>query len=228
MTAGRRCSDREFDGHVKRTANRPLATGRISSKEAVILALVLGLMAFLLVLFTNVLTILMSVVALLLACSYPLMKRYTYLPQLVLGAAFAWAIPMAFTATQQQIPTVAWLLYMATLLWTMAYDTLYAMVDRDDDLKVGIKSSAILFGEADLLIVGMLELLALLALWFVGQQLDFSIWYQLSLGVAAILWSLQLWQCQDRERDQCFSAFLNNHWVGAAIFCGIFLHYSIA
>lgn len=220
-------ADRNLDGHVERTQARPLATGRIRSREALALAAVIGLLCFALVLLTNLYTIALSVVALFLACLYPFMKRYTYFPQFVLGAAFAWSIPMAFAATQEQIPAYSWLIYLATLLWTMAYDTLYAMVDRDDDLKVGIRSTAILFGDADLLMIGLLEALTLLALLFLGTQLDMSHWYYLGLLVACLLWSWQHWQTRHRDRDACFRAFLHNHWVGAAIFVGIFLHYTL-
>lgn len=220
-------ADRNFDGHVSRTANRPLATGRISSKEALTLGAVIGLMAFVLVLFTNRFTILLSVGGLLLACCYPFMKRYTYFPQVVLGAAFAWAIPMAFAAAAESVPTYAWLIYIATLLWTMAYDTLYAMADREDDLKVGIKSTAILFGEADLLMIALLETFALLALIFLGNQLGFSGWYYLGLIAAVALWGWQLWQARHRDPQTCFKCFLHNHWVGAVIFTGIFLHYNL-
>ncbi len=221
-------ADRNLDGHVKRTANRPLATGRISSKEALTVAALIGVLAFLLVLLTNRFTILLSVGGLALACTYPYMKRHTYLPQVVLGAAFAWAIPMAFGAVGEKVPGFAWLIYLATVVWTMAYDTLYAMVDRDDDLKVGIKSTAILFGELDLLMVGVLEATALVALILLGLQLEFSLWYYLGLTGAVLLWSWQLWQARDRSREACLRAFLHNHWVGAAVFAGIFLHYSLA
>ena len=220
-------ADRNFDGHVARTANRPLATGRISSREALILAAVIALLAFGLVLMTNLFTILLSVGGLLLAFCYPFMKRYTYFPQAFLGAAFAWAIPMAFGAASESVPTYAWLIYIATLLWTMAYDTLYAMADREDDLKVGIKSTAVLFGEADLLMIGLLEAFALLALIMLGGKLDFSLWYYLGLAVATGLWGWQLWQARTREPETCFKCFLHNHWVGAAIFAGIFLHYNL-
>lgn len=220
-------ADRNFDGQVQRTANRPLATGRISGKEALAVAAVIGLLAFVLVLFTNTFTIALSVGGLVLACTYPYMKRHTYLPQAVLGAAFAWAIPMAFGAVSETVPLHAWLIYLATVSWTMAYDTLYAMVDRDDDLQAGIKSTAILFGEADLMMVGILNGLALLALILLGNKLDFSFWYYAGLVLAVALWAWQLWQCRSRERDACFSAFLHNHWVGAAVFAGIFLHYSL-
>lgn len=221
-------ADRDFDGHVSRTANRPLATGRVSGKEALTLAALIGILAFVLVLFTNTFTILLSVGGLLLACAYPYMKRHTYLPQLVLGAAFAWAVPMAFGAVGETVPEHAWLIYLATLSWTMAYDTLYAMVDREDDLKVGIKSTAILFGDMDLVMVGVLDATALLALALLGSRLEFSSWYYAGLGAALLLWAWQLWQSRQRERDACFKAFLHNHWVGAVIFAGIFLHYSLS
>lgn len=220
-------ADRDFDGQVQRTANRPLATGRISGKEALLAAALTGLLCLVLVLFTNTFTILLSVGGLLLACTYPYMKRHTYLPQMVLGAAFAWSIPMAFAAVSEDVPLIAWIIYLATLCWTMAYDTLYAMVDRDDDLKAGIKSTAILFGDADLMMVGLLDAMALLALVLLGNKLDLSFWYFLGLGVAVLLWSWQLWQCRSRERDACFKAFLHNHWAGAAIFAGLFLHYTL-
>ena len=221
-------ADRDFDSHVSRTANRPLATGRVSGKEALTLAALIGILAFVLVLFTNTFTILLSVGGLLLACAYPYMKRHTYLPQLVLGAAFAWAVPMAFGAVGETVPEHAWLIYLATLSWTMAYDTLYAMVDREDDLKVGIKSTAILFGDMDLVMVGVLDATALLALALLGSRLEFSGWYDAGLGAALLLWAWQLWQSRQRERDACFKAFLHNHWVGAVIFAGIFLHYSLS
>lgn len=220
-------ADRDFDGHVTRTANRPLATGRISGKEALAIALIIAILAFGLVLLTNTFTIMLSVGGLLLACTYPYMKRHTYLPQLVLGAAFAWAVPMAFGAVSETVPEHAWLIYLATVAWTMAYDTLYAMVDREDDLKVGIKSTAILFGDMDLAMVGVLNGTALLALALLGSRLEFSVWYYAGLLAAMTLWGWQLWQSRQRDRDACFKAFLHNHWVGAVIFAGIFLHYSL-
>jgi len=221
-------ADRNLDGHVNRTANRPLATGRISGREALVIAALIALLAFGLVLMTNTFTILLSVGGLLLACTYPYMKRHTYLPQLVLGAAFAWAIPMAFGAVGANVPEHAWLIYLATVAWTMAYDTLYAMVDREDDLKVGIKSTAILFGDMDLVMVGVLDGTALLALWLLGDRLEFSIWYYAGLLAAALLWSWQLWQCRSRDQATCLKAFQHNHWVGAAVFAGVFLHYSLS
>lgn len=218
-------ADRDFDGHVKRTAQRPLATGRISSKEALILFAALMLVAFALVLLTNPLTIMMSFGGLFLAALYPFMKRHTHLPQVVLGAAFGWSIPMAFTAVQNDIPTVAWLIYLAKLMWTIAYDTMYAMVDRDDDLNIGVKSTAILFGDLDKAIIGALQVFTLVILVLVGLQLSLSPVYYLGLAVATGLFIYQQYLIRNRERDPCFKAFLNNHYAGLVIFIGIFLHY---
>jgi 4-hydroxybenzoate polyprenyltransferase len=218
-------ADRDFDGHVRRTQNRPLAQKRIKPVEALALAALIGLLCLGLVALTNWQTVALAVVALLLLCTYPFMKRYTYFPQVVLGAAFSWSIPMAFTAVTGSVPAYAWLLYLANLLWTVAYDTLYAMVDREDDLKIGVRSTAILFGEADLLMVGVLEGLAALALIMLGRQLELGFWYYAGIGVAGMLWAWQHWCTRTRDTDACFKAFLHNHWVGAAIFLGIFLHF---
>ncbi len=221
-------ADRDFDGHVSRTKNRPIPSGKVSVKEALILFLVLISCAFVLVLFTDQQTVLLSIGGVLLAACYPFMKRYTYLPQVVLGAAFAWAVPMAFSAQAGTITQQAWLIYAATLLWTVAYDTIYAMVDRDDDLKIGIKSTAILFGEADKLIIGVLQLLALLSMLMLGQQLHFGISYFLGLAAAAGLFGYQQLLIRERKPELCFKAFLNNHWVGSLIFAGLFLDYLLS
>ncbi len=218
-------ADRKIDGHVKRTANRPLPTGRVSPKEALALFAGLMLLAFVLVLFTNREAIILSVGGLLLASCYPFMKRYTYLPQVVLGAAFAWSIPMAFAAVSHTVPAYAWLIYIATLLWTVAYDTMYAMVDRDDDLKIGVKSTAILFGDADRLAIGLLQITTLLSLILLGVQRDMSFIFYAGLIVAAGLFIYQQRLIQHRSREGCFRAFLNNHYAGLAIFIGVFLHY---
>lgn len=218
-------ADRKIDGHVKRTAARPLATGKISSKEALALFAFLMISAFILVLFTNTMTIAMSFGGLFLASLYPFMKRHTHLPQVVLGAAFGWAIPMAFTAVSEDVPTIAWLIYIAKILWTIAYDTMYAMVDRDDDLKIGVKSTAILFGDLDKLIIGILQILTLSILIIVGLQLSLSLPYYMGVIVAAGLFSYQQWLIRNREREPCFKAFLNNHYAGMAIFVGILIHY---
>ncbi|MCW8886649.1 MAG: 4-hydroxybenzoate octaprenyltransferase [Motiliproteus sp.] len=218
-------ADRNFDGHVKRTKNRPLPAGRVSEKEALALFAGLILVAFMLVLFTDKQTIMLSFGGLLLASSYPFMKRYTYLPQVVLGAAFAWAVPMAFSAQTGSISQQAWLIYAATLLWTVAYDTLYAMVDREDDLKVGIKSTAILFGEADKLIIASLQFLVILTLILMGVQLKLGIPYYLGVAAASGLFIYQQRIARHRDPDQCFKAFLNNHWVGSVVFAGLFIDY---
>ena len=221
-------ADRDLDGAINRTKNRPLATGRISPKEALAVAAVIGLLCFGLVLCINTTTVFWSFGALALACTYPYMKRHTFFPQAVLGAAFAWSIPMAFSATTESVPAIAWLIYGATVLWTIAYDTLYAMVDREDDIKIGIRSTAILFGDADLMIIAILEMMTALALCLLGDQLNFGAWYFSSLIVACLLWGWQLWQCRGRDSEHCFNAFLHNHWVGATIFAGIFLHYNLS
>lgn len=218
-------ADRKIDAHVKRTSQRPLATGRISSKEALTLFAVLMLLAFALVLFTNNMTIVMSLGGLFLASLYPFMKRHTHLPQVVLGAAFGWAIPMAFTAVNESIPTIAWLIYIAKILWTVAYDTMYAMVDRDDDVKIGVKSTAILFGDLDKVIIGILQFITLLILFLIGQQLQMSSAYFIGVSVAAALFCYQQILIKNRDRDLCFKAFLNNHYAGLAVFIGIFAHY---
>ena len=218
-------ADRKIDAHVKRTSQRPLATGRISSKEALTLFAVLMLVAFVLVLFTNTMTIMMSFGGLFLASLYPFMKRHTHLPQVVLGAAFGWAIPMAFTAVNESVPVIAWLIYIAKILWTVAYDTMYAMVDRDDDLKIGVKSTAILFGDLDKIIIGILQLITLLILLLVGIHLHLCSPYFIGLLVATALFCYQQILIKNRDRDLCFKAFLNNHYAGLAVFAGIFAHY---
>jgi len=218
-------ADRKVDGHVKRTTQRPIPSGRVSPREAVVVFSTMMLLAFVLVLFTNLPTILLSFGALALAAMYPFMKRYTHLPQVVLGAAFAWSVPMAFSAVTGSVPGYAWLIFAATLFWTTAYDTVYAMVDRDDDLKIGVKSTAILFGSADKLIVSALKVLTLGLMVWLGIMLQLSFWYFAGLIVAAGLFAWQQYIIRNRERDPCFRAFLNNNYVGLAIFIGIFLHY---
>jgi 4-hydroxybenzoate polyprenyltransferase len=170
-------------------------------------------------------TVYLSAVALLLASLYPFMKRYTQLPQVVLGAAFSWGMIMAFSEAQGEVPLVAWLLFFANLLWTVAYDTMYAMVDREDDLQIGIKSSAILFGQHDKRIIGFLQLMVLGLLWTVGDILAFGWPYQFSLVVAAAMFSYQQVLIINRDREACFNAFLHNHWVGLSIFIGIMIEY---
>jgi 4-hydroxybenzoate polyprenyltransferase len=220
-------ADRHIDGHVKRTLNRPLPSGRVREREAIYLFCGLMLVSFLLVLMTNGMTILMSFGGLALAFIYPFMKRYTHLPQLVLGAAFGWAIPMAFTATQEALPLTAWLLYLAKLLWTVAYDTQYAMVDRDDDLKIGVKSTAVLFGRHDRLIIALLQLATLVVMLWVGQIEQLGLWYWLGLAGAATLFVYQHWLIRARERMPCFRAFLNNHYAELLVLLGLVLEYAL-
>jgi 4-hydroxybenzoate polyprenyltransferase len=218
-------ADRHLDGSVKRTSGRPLVIGAVSEKEALILLGVLLTLAFILVLFTNPLTVALSLAALLLASTYPFMKRHTHLPQIVLGAAFSWGIPMAFAAQSGELPPALWLLYLGNLLWTVAYDTKYAMVDRDDDLQAGIKSTAILFGRHDRLIVACLQLLCLFLLYLAGRAFSLGSPYYLSLLLAGALFVYHQYLIRNRERDACFKAFLHNNWVGMVIFIGIALHY---
>ncbi|SDK40493.1 4-hydroxybenzoate octaprenyltransferase [Microbulbifer yueqingensis] len=221
-------ADRNIDGHVKRTAARPLATGSISPASAIKMFAGLSLLAFLLVLTTNRLTILLSLPAVALAFCYPFVKRYTHMPQVVLGAAFSMAIPMAFAAVRAEVPPEAWLLYTANLLWTVAYDTLYAMVDRDDDLKIGVKSTAVLFGDLDRPMIAALQALAVFALLLAGQRFELGGAYYGGLAAATALFAYQQWLARERERNACFRAFLNNNWVGASVFLGIFFHYLLA
>ena len=220
-------ADRKVDGHVKRTEQRPLVSGKISGKEALVFfALLMGI-SFLLVLCTNAPTIWLSFGGLALAASYPFMKRYTYYPQVVLGAAFSWGMPMAFTAETGSLPAAAWLLYIANLLWTVGYDTYYAMTDREDDLKIGVKSTAILFGDADRVIILTLQCLALGCLLLAGAHFELGVWFHLGLLVAAGCFVWEFWYTRDRDRQRCFKAFLHNHWAGLAIFVGIVLHYAL-
>ena len=220
-------ADRKVDGHVKRTEQRPLVSGRISSKEALVFFAILIALSFALVLCTNAATVGLSVGGVLLAATYPFMKRYTYYPQVVLGMAFSWGMPMAFSAEIGQVPAAAWLLWIANLLWTVGYDTYYAMTDRDDDLRIGVKSTAILFGDADRLIIVILQGLALACLLLAGARFGLGGWYYLGLAGAALCFAWQYWQTRERERMACFKAFLHNHWAGLLIFVGIVLDYGL-
>jgi len=215
-------ADRKVDRHVKRTKDRPLTSGRIDAWEAVALFLGLSLVAFLMVvLFTNPLTLYLSFGGVVLAFIYPFMKRYTHLPQLFLGAAFSWAIPMAWAAQANELTQLTWLLFTANVLWTVAYDTLYAMVDRDDDLKIGIKSTAILFGDADRAIIGFLQALVVIIMVMIGSQAELGVVYYLGVLAMACLFGYQQYLARFREREGCFKAFLNNNWAGFAVFTGL-------
>ena len=219
-------ADRDFDRHVRRTQDRPLAAGRVTPQEALVLFAVLCALAFGVVLLLDIFTILLSFVAVLLAALYPFMKRYTHLPQIVLGMAFGWSVPMAYAASSASLPRSAWLLFIATVLWTTVYDTMYAMVDRPDDLKIGIKSTAILFGESDKAIIGALQITMLSVMVLIGTQMELGLAYYLGLTVASGLAAYQQFLIKDREPAKCFKAFLNNNWFGAAIFLGIVAEYA--
>ncbi len=218
-------ADRHIDGRVRRTQERPLATGLVQPREAVAVFLLLSLAAFGLVLLLDWQTVALSTVAVALAALYPFMKRYTHLPQVVLGAAFGWAVPMAFSAVTGAVPLLAWLLFAATLIWALIYDTEYAMVDRDDDLKIGVKSTAILFGRHDRLIIGLLQLLMLGLLIAVGWLAGLGLFYYLALAGAAAMAARQQYLIRDRQPPGCFKAFLNNNGFGMLIFVGLVLDY---
>jgi len=211
-------ADRDFDPHVERTSERPLAARKISSREALSLCVLLCLAAFLLVLLTNRLTVYMSFGGLLLALIYPFMKRVTHLAQLFLGAAFSWGGLMAFTAQTGELPVYAWLLYIANFLWTVVYDTQYAMVDRADDMKIGLKSTAILFAEADRFAIGMMQLFFLVAMWLSAEPFGLGGWFHFGLFLAAWMFAYQQYLTWKRHPKDCFRAFLNNNKVGMVIF----------
>ncbi len=214
-------ADRHVDGHVARTARRPLPAGRVSPREALVLFVVLVALAFALALTLNRFALLLSLGGLGLAVIYPFMKRITHLPQLVLGLAFSWSIPMAYGAAAEQLTLTTGLLFLANGLWTVAYDTLYAMVDRDDDLKIGVKSTAILFGRHDRLLIGLLQAATLALLLWVGQVEQLGAPFYWALLAAGSLFVYQQWLIRQRQREACFAAFLNNNWVGLLVFAGI-------
>lgn len=218
-------ADRKFDGHVKRTSDRPLASGRLTPREALYtFALLMGV-AFLLVLCTDALTVALSFGAVGLAALYPFMKRHTHLPQVVLGAAYSWGILMTFTAVRGELSVIAVLLYAANLAWTIAYDTYYAMTDRDDDVKIGVKSTAILFGRFDRFIIAGLQALSLACLWGAGHLAGLGVLFHIGLGAAAGCFIWEYRSTVSRERLACFRAFLHNHWAGLAVFVGVVLDY---
>lgn len=218
-------ADRDFDRHVKRTRERPLTTGAVSEREALILFAALCLTAFALVLLMNRLTVLLSLVGVVLAATYPFMKRYTHLPQVHLGAAFGWAVPMAFAAQTAAVPAIAWWVFAATVIWATIYDTQYAMVDRDDDLKIGIRSTAILFGAYDRLIIGILQVVMTGLLVVIGWQANLgAVWY-VGVLIGAAFFGWQQWLIRHRERADCFRAFLNNNIYGGVIFLGLVLQF---
>ena len=216
-------ADRGFDAHVERTTTRPLATGELSEKSALILFAVLLVISFLLVLLLNWQTIALSLGGALVAIAYPFVKRISNLPQLVLGIAFSWGIPMAYTALTRTLPIEAWIIFLGNFFWIVAYDTQYAMVDREDDLRIGVKSTAILFGKFDRFIIALLQLAMLITMTFLGIRMGLSWHYYLGLSLAAGFAIYQQTLCFNQERERCFAAFLNNNWLGAMIFFGIVL-----
>jgi 4-hydroxybenzoate polyprenyltransferase len=220
-------ADRDFDAHVKRTMERPLAAGLVSVKEALWLAAALTLAAFFLVLALNRFAIGLSFVALALAASYPFTKRFLSVPQAYLGVTFGFGIPMAFAAVVNGLPAPCWWLLLANILWVLAYDTEYAMVDRDDDLRIGIKTSAITLGRYDVAAVMLCYAAMLVVLVFIGVQLAFGVYYYLGLGAAALLMLYHYALIRGRERDACFKAFLHNNWVGGVVFAGIAADYAL-
>ena len=218
-------ADRHIDGSVSRTRDRPLVSGKVSEKEALLVFAALSICAFGLVLLMNKLTIMMSIAGVLLAASYPFMKRYHFLPQVHLGAAFGWTVPMAFTAQANELTPVTWLLFFATVLWTTAYDTMYAMADREDDLKIGVKSTAILFGPLDRKIIGIIQAMLILNLILIGQRAELSGFYFTGVAVATVFAAWHQYLIKDRDPQKCFQAFLNNNWFGLSIFIGVVLDY---
>ena len=219
--------DRDLDPLVERTRTRPLAIGAVTVREALVIFFLLLTIAFGLVLLLNRQTVWLAVVGAGIAASYPLAKRFTNLPQVYLGVAFSWGIPMAFTAQDSPLMPLAWWLLGTNLLWTVAYDTMYAMADRPDDLKAGIKSSAIMFGRFELVINALLQAITLLSLALMGLYLGFGVIFYLGLGAAALTAVYQLYLCKDRDRQQCFKAFLNNIWFGGFVFAGLFFAYAL-
>ena len=218
-------ADRHFDPHVARTRERPLAAGRVAPAEALALFFVLCLVAFALVLTLNRLTVWLSLAGAFLAATYPFLKRYTHLPQFYLGMAFGWGIPMAFAAQTGAVPGIAWMLFAANVCWAVAYDTAYAMVDREDDLKVGVKSTAILFGRHDRAMIFVFHLATVALLALAGTRAGLGLGYHAGLTAALGLAIYQQYLMRGRDRDGCFRAFLNNNWFGAAVFAGLVIDY---
>lgn len=218
-------ADRKVDGKVARTKGRPIVSGKVSPKEALWVFAVLTVSAFLLVLFMNPLTIYLSIGGAALAISYPFMKRYHFLPQVHLGAAFGWSVPMAYAAQSNEIPPISWLLFLATVLWATAYDTMYAMADREDDIKIGMKSTAILFGEADWIIIGIIQIMLVVTLLMIGSRAELGMFYYLGIFIASLFAVYQQYLITERDPKMCIEAFLNNNWFGMSVFIGIALDY---
>lgn len=220
--------DRKIDPYVERTRTRPLASGAVAPGEALILFVALSLIAVGLATMLNQPARLLAIVAAGLTIAYPFIKRFVSVPQFVLGAAFGWAVPMAFAAQTGETPQLAWLVFGAAVIWAVVYDTFYAMVDREDDRKLGVKSTALLFGEVDLFMIGGLQLVMLTALLFIGVRAELGFWYFLSVVIAAALMAYHQWLARDRQPAGCFAAFLHNHFIGLVIFIGIVLNYTFS
>jgi 4-hydroxybenzoate polyprenyltransferase len=218
--------DRKIDPYVERTRTRPIASGAVAPMEALVLFAALSLIAIGLATMLNRPARMLAIVAAGLTVAYPFIKRFVSIPQFVLGAAFGWAVPMAFAAQTGSTPELAWLVFGVAVIWAVIYDTFYAMVDREYDRKLGVKSTAILFGEVDLFVIAGLQLLMLAALIFVGLRAELAFWYFFSVAGAAGLMAYHLWLARDRQPGGCFNAFLNNHYIGLVVFIGIVLHYS--
>ncbi len=219
-------ADRKIDPYVERTRTRPIASGAVAPMEALTLFVALALIAIGLAAMLKPLAQLLAVIAAALTVVYPFIKRFISIPQFVLGMAFGWAVPMAFAAQTEQTPQLAWLVFGTALVWAVIYDTFYAMADREDDLKVGVKSTAILFGDADLFVIGGLQILMLLALILIGNMAELGAWYYTAVFIAAVLMVYHQWLAQDRQSANCFDAFLHNHYIGMTVFIGIALHYT--
>jgi 4-hydroxybenzoate polyprenyltransferase len=218
-------ADRSFDPRVERTKDRPLAAGRITTLEALLLFAVLSLAALILALQLNRFTLLFAIGGAALAVTYPFIKRFLSVPQMYLGLTFGWGIPMAFAAQLEKVPKIAWLLLLTNVLWVTVYDTQYAMVDRDDDVKIGVRSTAILFGDSDRHIIAVLQAMTLASLYLVGRIVGARGWYHAGLIAAALFFVYQLWLIRGRDRDGCLRAFQNNNYVGIAVFIGLLLEY---
>jgi len=220
-------ADREIDKFVMRTKDRPLTSGEVSEKGALILFSFLILMSFGLVLMTNFLTVQLSIVAVFLGTLYPFVKRWSNLPQFVLGSAFAMSIPMAFSASLGFVPSNAWWIFLASILWTIVYDTIYAMSDRDDDIKIGVKSTAILFGKYDRLIIGLFQVLFTATLFVIADSFQLGLFFKISIFLSVLIMVYHQYLIKDREKSKCFKVFLNNHNIGAILFFGLIIDLNI-
>ena len=220
--------DRKIDPYVERTRSRPIASGAVAPGEALILFVALALIAIGLATMLNRPARMLAIVGAVLTIAYPFIKRYVSIPQFVLGAAFGWAVPMAFAAQTGGTPQLAWLVFGAALIWAVIYDTYYAMVDREDDRKIGVKSTALLFGEVDLFVIAGMQVVMLVALVFIGQRAELGFWYYLGVAGAAALMAYHQWLARDRQPAGCFAAFQHNHYIGFVVFVGIVLHYTFS